>query len=230
MMPRHREISVFNLSMLDVIAGAMAAFLILMVILLPYYDQDATDRQAALDAARQRIAVLETALRDARAETAAAQAAAESAQTQAARSAAETASQEQRAETLARQLARTFLVLYIRWDSRDDVDLHVTDPSGAEFWWNGRKTVPGRPGELSEDAIMGPANEVWEIRDAPPGDYRIEANLYTIRDARKPILIQGRVFHRDGSLSFAPAPLSSPNQRARIATIHVDAAGQVSLR
>lgn len=34
---RNREISIFNLSMLDVFASAMGAFLIIMVVLLPYY-------------------------------------------------------------------------------------------------------------------------------------------------------------------------------------------------
>ena len=34
---RNRDINIFNLSMLDVISGAMGAFLIIMVILLPYY-------------------------------------------------------------------------------------------------------------------------------------------------------------------------------------------------
>jgi hypothetical protein len=37
MRPRSRDINIFNLSMLDVIAGAMGAFLIVMVVLLPYY-------------------------------------------------------------------------------------------------------------------------------------------------------------------------------------------------
>lgn len=37
MKPRNREIQIFNLSMLDVISGAMGAFLIVMVVLLPAY-------------------------------------------------------------------------------------------------------------------------------------------------------------------------------------------------
>lgn len=40
MKPRNREINIFNLSMLDVISGAMGAFLILMVVALPYYKKD----------------------------------------------------------------------------------------------------------------------------------------------------------------------------------------------
>lgn len=220
---RNREINIFNLSMLDVIAGAMAAFLILMVILLPYYDKDAIDQQAIIAELRQTLAQQQPALQ-------AAQAEAEAARAQAQASAAETEHQRQRADALAQQLARTFLVLYVRWDTFDDVDLHVIDPSGAEFWWNEHKTLPGRPGELSEDAIIGPANEVWEIRDAPPGEYRIEVELFAIRDARKPVVVKGRLFHRDGSDAFNEIRLERLKQRARIATIRVDEAGRVSVR
>lgn len=43
MRKRNREINIFNLSMLDVLAGAMAAFLIIMVVLLPYYRKEHID-------------------------------------------------------------------------------------------------------------------------------------------------------------------------------------------
>ena len=213
---RSREISVFNLSMLDVIAGAMAAFLILVVILLPYYDKTTTDHQVEIQSLTQALAAAQTAQREA--------------QTQAAQAQQEASRQQARAEGLARQLARTFLVLYVRWDTHDDIDLHVIDPSGAEFWWNEHKRIPGRPGELSEDAILGPANEVWEIRDAPPGDYRIEVNLFDIKDARKPTVVKGRVFHRDGSALFKEIRLHRLKQRERIATIQVDDSGRVTVR
>ena len=215
-MRRHnREISTLSLSMLDVIAGAMAAFLILMVILLPYYGKETVNQEALITELRQAVAQAEAA-------RSAAQAQANQAQTEAER-------QQARAEGLARQLAHTFLVLYIRWDTHDDVDLHLTDPSGAEFWWDRHKTIPGRPGELSEDNILGPGNEVWEIRDAPPGDYRVEVRLFQVRDTRKPVVVKGRVFHRDGSAVFTEIALAQRGQRERIATIRVDEDGGVRL-
>lgn len=215
-MRRHnREISTLSLSMLDVIAGAMAAFLILMVILLPYYGKETVNQEALITELRQAVAQAEAA-------RSAAQAQANQAQTEAER-------QQARAEGLARQLAHTFLVLYIRWDTHDDVDLHLTDPSGAEFWWDRHKIILGRPGELSEDNIVGPGNEVWEIRDAPPGDYRVEVRLFQVRDTRKPVVVKGRVFHRDGSAVFTEVALAQKGQRERIATIRVDEDGGVRL-
>jgi hypothetical protein len=240
MRSRHREIATLSLSMLDVIAGAMAAFLILMVILLPYYEKSAVDQATLIAELRQAVTAAQAA--QARAEAAAqeaqgqaeeaiqqAQRQAEEARAQAATAQAEAQRQQSRAEALARQLARTFLVLYVRWDTHDDVDLHLTDPSGAEFFWNRHKTIPGRPGELSEDNVIGPGNEVWEIRDAPAGDYRVDVRLYTVRDQRKPVLVKGRVFHRDGSELFTEAQLSTQGQRVRIATIRVDDSGGVRL-
>lgn len=229
MRSRHHEIATLSLSMLDVIAGAMAAFLILMVILLPYYEKSAVDQATLIAELRQAVTAAQAAQARAEAAIQQAQRQAEEARAQAATAQAEAQRQQSRAEVLARQLARTFLVLYVRWDTHDDVDLHLTDPSGAEFFWNRHKTIPGRPGELSEDNVIGPGNEVWEIRDAPAGDYHVDVRLYTVRDQRKPVVVKGRVFHRDGSEMFPEAQLSSQGQRVRIATIRVDDSGGVRL-
>ena len=52
-MRRSREINIFNLSMLDVIAGAMGAFLIVMVVLLPSYRKQSAPQSPADIAALQ---------------------------------------------------------------------------------------------------------------------------------------------------------------------------------
>ncbi len=236
-MRRHnREISTLSLSMLDVIAGAMAAFLILMVILLPYYGKETVNQEALIAELRQAVAQAETA-------RSAAEDAAEAAQAQANQAQAEHGGgagagppgPDRGGATagagggLGPATGPHLLVLYIRWDTHDDVDLHLTDPSGAEFWWDRHKIIPGRPGELSEDNILGPGNEVWEIRDAPPGDYRVEVRLFQVRDTRKPVVVKGRVFHRDGSAVFTEIALAQRGQRERIATIRVDEDGGVRL-
>ena len=240
---RNREINIFNLSMLDVIAGAMAAFLIIMIVLMPYYRKEHIDYQAIIADLQGQLAQAQQQAQTAAARASAAEAAARAAESaaagaaeqvraaQAAAAAANAQAQQQRerAEGLARQLAKTFLVLYVRWNTRDDIDLHVIDPSGAEFYFE-HKTISGRPGELSEDTINGPGNEVWEIRDAPPGEYRVFVHLYSRRDPAQPATIQGRVFHRDGSQPFTSVQLRTPKETAPVATIVVDAQGAVSVR
>jgi len=239
MKPRNREINIFNLSMLDVISGAMAAFLIIMVILMPYYKKQSIDYQTIIDQLQQTIASLRLELEEVQQRTRElqetrirAQAAMEQAQAareQARQARAEAERQRRRAEDLAQQLAKTFLVLYVRWGTRDDVDLHVVDPSGAEFWFQ-KKTVPGRPGELSEDNTNGPGNEVWEIRDAPPGDYKVYVKLYAVKDSRKPVVVKGRLFHRDGSNLMPETQLTRKGQKEHVATISVDDEGNVTVR
>lgn len=66
---RNREISIFNLSMMDVITGAMGAFLIVMIVLARYYEADPVNRervleiQAELERARGCLAEIEAAFR-----------------------------------------------------------------------------------------------------------------------------------------------------------------------
>ncbi|MGB7931671.1 MAG: hypothetical protein WCH04_05515 [Gammaproteobacteria bacterium] len=45
---RNREISIFNLSMMDVISGAMGAFLIIMIVLARYYKSEPIDTKSLL--------------------------------------------------------------------------------------------------------------------------------------------------------------------------------------
>lgn len=53
MMRRNREINIFNLSMMDVISGAMGAFLIIMVVLARYYKSDPSSSQSVDEMAEQ---------------------------------------------------------------------------------------------------------------------------------------------------------------------------------
>ena len=59
---RHRELNVFSLSMLDVIAGAMAAFLVITIILLPYYKKEHVDYQAIIAEQRAALAAAQAEL------------------------------------------------------------------------------------------------------------------------------------------------------------------------
>ena len=214
MRARNRDISIFNLSMLDVISGAMAAFLIIMVVLLPYYGKEQINYQTMIDDLTRQLAAGDAGVAEVQ------------------RQLTEAQTQLRRAETrnveLERKLAKTFLVLYVRWGTLDDVDLHVIDPSGARFYFE-HKTIPGRPGVLSEDTLVGPGNEVWELREAPPGEYVVQVQLFEVKDARGAALVQGRLFHRDGSNALRDVRLTREKQFAEVATIRVAADGSVTL-
>lgn len=100
----NREISVFNMSMLDVITGALGAFLMIMIILLPHYRRETPDLLAEIRDQEARIAALESeasaaqlALAEARAELTDAENRAEAAEARA-----EAAAAERDAERVAR--------------------------------------------------------------------------------------------------------------------------------
>jgi hypothetical protein len=96
MRKRNREINIFNLSMLDVISGAMAAFLIIMIVLLPYYRKEHIDYQAMIDELRsQLVASIQRAEAAAEA-TAAAEAEAQAAREEAAKAKAQAAALEKK--------------------------------------------------------------------------------------------------------------------------------------
>ena len=56
MRKNNKELNIFNLSFLDVICGAMGAFLIVMVILLPYYKKEAKDFLQTIGELQQELA------------------------------------------------------------------------------------------------------------------------------------------------------------------------------
>jgi hypothetical protein len=229
MKPRNREINIFNLSMLDVISGAMGAFLIIMVILLPYYKKESIDYERELkqsraseETARKAAQTAESAQRSAEAAARKAEESARAAQTDAQQN-------RQRAEAAAQQLAKTFLLVHIQWDTKlQDVDLHVVDPSGAEFYFE-RRTHPGRSGALSVDSLLGPGNEVWNSPSASPGDYRVYANLYNARGVSDTPTVSGSIIHRDGSTALPPLELSRVKQKTLMATVTVHSDGRVSV-
>lgn len=203
---RTREIQIFNLSMLDVISGALGAFLFLVAILLPFYQKDlAVEIQQLQNTVRE----LQRELEETEAELAAAEA---------------------KAEELEDRLDKTFLLVLMKWKTAaTDVDLHLVDPSGAEFFWD-RTIVAGRPGELTEDDTSGPGNEIWSIPEAPEGEYRVYYNLYSRHGNRENPQITGRVFFRDGSQELPTMTLSREQTKILVATISVDGDGSVRLR
>lgn len=217
MRPRNREINIFNLSMLDVICGSLGTFILLMIILLPYYKKDNINYQQEIQQIQQQL----DASRQ-QAQAALARASAAENQAQAALDRAQDA--EHRAEQM---LTKTFLVVYIRWSTpNQDVDLHVVDPSGAEFFYQ-KKMFPGRTGELSEDSQVGPGNEVWEIKDAPSGRYEIYANLFARRGNTANPTVKGRIFFRDGSKPLPEIVLTEVKTKKPIGVVTIKDDGTV---
>ena len=242
MKSRSREINVFSMSALDLFASALGAFILISIVLMPYFlrlsdeqvaqlQQDLEEAQASQretrrqleqaegalqqceeraqreSACREQLAELQAEVERLRAELEAAQS--ESAQTQPALQRCQ-----ERLEVCEERLLRTFLTVVIHWGKDDDqyyrsqdVDLHIIDAAGREFNYQA-KTIPGRPGELRWDTQHSPGVEIWEVPEAPPGQYRFLYNFYSRAAPRadgveipNPI-VEGGVSYRDGHHRF----------------------------
>ena len=111
------------------------------------------------------------------------------------------------------KLSRRFLAIVIQWDTdRHDVDLHVIDAAGKEFYFR-HKTAPGRSGELSVDTTRGPGVEVWEITEAPAGKYQVYYNLFDRQGNNADAVVKGGVYHRDGHHRFRVRRLRQQGRR-----------------
>lgn len=84
-----------------------------------------------------------------------------------------------RLDVLATQIGmtRADLVVTITWNTDNtDVDLHVTEPGGEECFYGHRETRSG--GRLTQDVTQGYGPEMYVVRDALDGDYRVRAHYF----------------------------------------------------
>ena len=219
----NREINVFSMSALDLFASALGAFIILGVLLLPYFPNtgDSPERVAAIRAllqmqieenARQaeQIEVLEEEIQETRQKLEGTRG--ELQETQ---------------EALRTALKKKYLLLVISWATQDDVDLHVVDPDGREFYYDDRE-FPGSPARFEEDNIQGPGNEIWLHPEVAPGQYRIYYKLYNQRTSS--VSVRGLILHPDGREEIPSRLLSRGGEKPLIAVVHVGDDGTIEVR
>lgn len=244
---RSRELNVFGTSALDLFASALAAFIVIAIIVLPFflkYDEVLMEQVRSLqgrlaEAEHQRDA-LQAELQDTRSQLEAAQAELQNARSQldaAMRELDETRAALEACErervSIGSQLAQciedlssTFLTVLIRWENQNDVDLHVIDPQGNEFYY-AQPAFPGVPGELTEDVTWGPGVEVFEEADARLGTFQVVYNLYA--DNAGPVEVVGVVYSRQGRQELPRITLNREGVRVPVARLTVEQDGTVTV-
>src|SRR5258708_5910330 len=132
----HRHIEIFSMSVLDMFASALGAFIMCSVILFPYYSKKDVSKElaAATDALSQQKVQLESRRHEA-----------QDLEQRNRRQQQELEGAHRAQVELTRchaglnqcqvALAKTFLLITVEWDMKVNVDLHVTDPRGNEFYW-----------------------------------------------------------------------------------------------
>lgn len=229
---RNRDLNLFSMSALDLFASALGAFIVLAVIALPFFpNTHMIDDEALAERATEAERELEQAQTELAAERAGrAEAEASLAQCEANLEQAE-AALEAGEEALAeceRAAQANFLLVLISWPTDDDVDLHVTDPAGREFYYD-QPQHAGTEARFEEDNTRGPGNEVWVHPNVTPGEYKIEYNMYTKRSGPA-ATVRGAALHRDGRSEFPNINLRQTGERRLAGTIVVDRDGNIELR
>ena len=209
---RSKEINVFNMSALDLFASALGAFILITLVLFPYFPNTG-DSQERVDEVKAELAQTEAELEQTGAELEQTSAELEQANAEMERlraqqkpdlerelqamreqldacqaqreeaQAALNACQAQLRETEAadsalgacenrnrqmrqelqsapQQLRKKFVLVVISWSTNDDIDLHIIDPAGREYYYE-KKFHSGSRAKLEEDNTRGPGNEIW---------------------------------------------------------------------
>ena len=227
------------MSVLDMFASALGAFIVCSVILFPYYRKDVSQEISTEKAVLQeRAKELDTTLRQARLVEEEIRK-----QDQQVRQVRDTQAKlnvcKQGVNQCQVALAKNFVLVEIQWEKAVNVDLHVTDPSGNEYYW--RKTnrceceFPGQKAQLSVDSFGSSHGgiEVWIDPEARTGSYKIE---YVIdRPPAEDVKVTGIVIDRLGTRRIEEKILrrrdsSGGEVRLRAAELQIAADGLLSIR
>jgi hypothetical protein len=184
MKPRNREINIFNMSLLDILCGALGTFCFLMLVLFPFYSQDKGTSKAPevppgidpknYDQAMARIKELEETLKKfqdyaAQLEAKMKQMSAQSNQTQA-------EAKDLRQQNANLRMRNPILVL-ASFNTQDGNQIEVTEddtcalPQGRQR----PKIDPTKPGSAfwtGDKDIYGGSSALFMVRDAPNCDFK----------------------------------------------------------
>ena len=132
-------------------------------------------------------------------------------------------------ESCRRALKKTFVLVLASWStSGDDVDMHVVDPNGNEFYFDETRHS-GSDAEFEEDNVRGPGNEIWLHPNATPGRYRVCYKLYSDNSDSGFPRVRGRVLWQEGAIGIPDVRLTSGSEVRLAAEFVVDDDGNVSL-
>ncbi len=254
--PNH-QMPAFSISALDLFASALGTFVLLTILLFPYYiqhfttqdrvaelkqqladkDHNLTRQNQQLDQLQQNLAQyqnqhqqlqkLQTALKQAQ------QQPKPVVMDNSLKYQQKLSQCQQQRQQCEAKLSQTFLTVVMKWQTeRQDVDLHVKDPGGSVFFYkkHNRGGVHfASPAELSVDSVKGPGIEIWEHPNATAGRYHVYANLYDrVGNADNPV-IKSTLYYRGGSQQLPTVRLTAEEQLHLIATFYVHNNGKVSL-
>ena len=154
-----RELNIFSMSALDLFASSLGAFILLTLILMPFYLRQKSMTQPAAVECPQPEPAPDCPI------------------CPAPEPIPECPQVPQTAPAVIK-VADNLLVVTMEWSQPSDVDLHIHTPDG-EFYFGARR-IPGRPGKFVLDNVRGGPNsiEIWKSHRPTPGRYKICTHLF----------------------------------------------------
>ena len=132
---------------------------------------------------------------------------------------------EEELQACQRALRRSFVLVIASWSTYHDVDLHVVDPAGREFYYE-RRRISGSSAALEEDNTRGPGNEVWLHPSAETGRYRVCYKLYSGSPSTS---VRGSILWQEGKIEVPNINLTRTDQVRLAVDVLVDNDGRVSV-
>ena len=271
MKTRSKDINIFSMSALDLFASALGAFILVSVVLFPYFPNTGDSEvrvaevrarleqvQNELQATREQLGACETQRQEIQAALDACEEQRRASVSQAALSACETqrqqvqaaldACEEQRRASVSQaalgacesrnrqiqtelescqaQARKKFVLVLMSWGTSDDIDLHVIDPDGREFFYQ-RRSFAGSRAKLEEDNTRGPGNEIWLHPAAEAGTYRVYYHYFS--GGSGSVRVRGAVLTPAGRTPLPMTRLRQQGDKPQVATISVDSEGNARI-
>ena len=121
---------------------------------------------------------------------------------------------------------KDYLLVLMSWESRDDVDMYIKDPTGAVYNYQNTEYAHS-PAKFAEDNLTGPGNEIWiHPPEVTPGIYEVSYHYYAQRSSSV-LVEEAKIVTQENLYSIPNCRLIREGERQLVATINVDRARNI---
>jgi hypothetical protein len=247
MKPKNKEVNIFNMSLLDILCGALGAFCFLMLVLFQYWKPEGPEAvrakensaqleqkvqellqrmqnmsnvppevlsrlqqmQEQFDALRQQVGQLRAMLQQEQARAEALRRQTEQAQAE---------SEKLRKENTQLRSRNPISVVMMTLTPPHELDLYVTDPKMDPPDGNKVQGIKW-PGDVYYNSVSH--TDVWMMRDAPPGEYKVYYKLMDRKGKPGPAIVSGYYMHANAYVHLPRVEFQEERKVAFVGTIRV---------
>ena len=229
-----RNIEIFSMSVLDMFGSALGAFIMITVILFPYFNQ-----HRKLAAIKLKIGQVQAELLRIKGLNLKYMKLKNTLEKETLRITVRPGAIDKclkLKEACKISLGKTFLVIGTEWHERCDVDMYVTDPQGNKFTFlfnNRDGHFKNSKAQLSLDMRDGPGIEIWQNPEAQVGTYKLQYDVVRCSAGFDAVHINGWSIDRSGGERDFPVRVvrsADFEQKIDVATFRVRPDGSVAIK